>query len=479
MLMILTQVTVFGAVWALIKAYVTIIFAIPAILVYLAYGLIIPPIVTFIILYIVAKKADSNKGIVCNVFMHLLMLFTFISINSNPGTDDSFANLDKVVNSAVYGSLFTMAAFILFVLYVVFVTRAVSKNNSANRTPKVVKPLPRVKNIEKKKNVSLNLKTVGMILIVVSVTLILMGGGIIASTLINNNRSIELNNKKVRLRDFKDKIYCSYGGMCYRYNGKKMEYYEDEDETEGTYLDYLWGKYKIKNNRLYDKSDSCKYSTILKWDKDYFTIKCGDYVSHYYNIHHDKFNWSRDDFDVNLTGKAFKNDNYELYFLTKNLVLFANKEKQCVLTYDFDYNGDEFVSFYVNHFANSQCDGRSKGVPPTFNSQNEEFLGFNNVSFDKLNLIDKTYYNNKNSKEYLVEGSFDKGSRNSNFTLKNNILTIKDRETKTYKLEVVYVYDGQIYYKNTEDDNYPIIAYIRKTDQLCDSLSGCFDRTKN
>jgi hypothetical protein len=42
-----------------------------------------------------------------------------------------------------------MAAFILFVLYVVFVTRAVNKNNSANRTPKVVKPLPRVKNIEK------------------------------------------------------------------------------------------------------------------------------------------------------------------------------------------------------------------------------------------------------------------------------------------------------------------------------------------
>ena len=310
MLMILTQVTVFGAVWALIKAYVTIIFAIPAILVYLAYGLIIPPIVTFIILYIVAKKADSNKGIVCNVFMHLLMLFTFISVNSNPGTDDSFANLDKVVNSAVYGSLFTMAAFILFVLYVVFVTRTVNKNNSANRTPKVVKPLPRVKNIEKKKTVSLNLKTVGMILIVASVTLILMGGGIIASTLINNNRSIELNNKKVRLRDFKDKIYCSYGGMCYRYNGKKMEYYEDEDETEGTYLDYLWGKYKIKNNRLYDKSDSCKYSTILKWDKDYFTIKCGDYVSHYYNIHHDKFNWSRDDFDVNLTGNIKKSSSF-------------------------------------------------------------------------------------------------------------------------------------------------------------------------
>ena len=99
--MVLSVVNIFGAIWNLIKVFVTIIFAIPAIFVYFAYAFIIPPIVTFIILYIVARKAESNKGIICNIFMHVLMFFTFNTINKNPGTDDYIANLDKVVNSAV------------------------------------------------------------------------------------------------------------------------------------------------------------------------------------------------------------------------------------------------------------------------------------------------------------------------------------------------------------------------------------------
>ena len=123
MLILSDIITISKTTILLLKFFITIIFFIPSMFVYLAVGFIIPVIITFIAMYIPALKQNNFSAKLYAVITHIFLIVTYFVINSNPGTDDTFANLDKVVDSAVYGSIFTMCALITFIIYCVSLSR--------------------------------------------------------------------------------------------------------------------------------------------------------------------------------------------------------------------------------------------------------------------------------------------------------------------------------------------------------------------
>lgn len=113
---------------------ITIIFAIPATILGELVKLIIPPIITFVAMTYLAIKRNNNSAIFYNIIIHLLLIFTCIAVQSNPGTDDSFSTLDQVVNSVVYSSIFTFIAFIFFIVYLISVFKSKTNSNTITET---------------------------------------------------------------------------------------------------------------------------------------------------------------------------------------------------------------------------------------------------------------------------------------------------------------------------------------------------------
>lgn len=135
----------FGALFFLIKFIITVVFFIPSMLVYVAVSLIIPPIISFITMCNVALREGNYRAVIYNIVIHIFLILTWFAMESNPGTDDTLANLDKVVDSAVYGSIFTFCALIFFVLYLTAVGNSSYKRRQKEKeknTIKIVKDCP-------------------------------------------------------------------------------------------------------------------------------------------------------------------------------------------------------------------------------------------------------------------------------------------------------------------------------------------------
>lgn len=135
----------FTGIFALIKFFIVIVFFIPSAMVYFAVSLIIPPIISFITMCSIALKESNNRAIIYTILMHVFLVLNWFAMKSNPGTDDTFANLGKVIDSVVYSAIFTFCAFVFFMLFVGTIGNSSYKRRQKekeNNTIKIVKDCP-------------------------------------------------------------------------------------------------------------------------------------------------------------------------------------------------------------------------------------------------------------------------------------------------------------------------------------------------
>lgn len=116
------------------KTFITLLFFVPSMIVYLFVGYIVPVIISFVVLLYIALKQNNIFAVLSNVGLHLFMILSYFAINSNPGTDDTFANLDKVADSAVNGSIYTFIACIFLLIYIISVLYKYIKISKKNDT---------------------------------------------------------------------------------------------------------------------------------------------------------------------------------------------------------------------------------------------------------------------------------------------------------------------------------------------------------
>ena len=294
---------------------------------------------------------------------------------------------------------------------------------------------------------------------------------IIVSFVFNESTTIVNDNDVTK---YKGIIYCSWHDWCYIYKNRKIYLYEYDDEMEGKYLGLFFGKYKFKNEQLYNKSYYCKheYSTILKWNEDKFVVKCGDTVEHYFNVENQNPN-SYEDYYYDLTGEAFKNDKYEMYFISEDLFIFADSKELGWRDYRFIGFGDEYLEFLSNMF-NSDGALTFAELPSTFNKKTKSFLGYEAVSLDELQYINKNFVDMDNAIEqskYYMDYYFKKDSYYDSYEyyLKDNLLTVANEENQwTYSISAIYAVNDKIYYKLQEgNDSCSFLTFYKDTNELC------------
>ena len=246
-------------------------------------------------------------------------------------------------------------------------------------------------------------------------------------------------------KKYKDNVYCSQYGMCYTYDGLYLMYYEDEDESEDNYLDYL--QYKCIYTRLLN---TCQ-EKILTWDNNKMYVKNNgkDYVNGYYNVNVDL--GKRDNLD--LTNKTYKNKNLELYFTDKNNVIISgpnNTQQKCnyrITAYDFD----EYTTISYE-CPNKAYDKDDNYNSYTFDIKKDVIITFKKISKSKLKYIDFKYYDKDYN--YIINDSL----------YKNGHYKLNEEEAKTENLpEEIWINNKTI---RSQKKSYISDDYILSTNTL-------------
>lgn len=107
------------AIIATIEIIIVYVFSIPAFFICGIVESIIIPIIIFLVMVYYSMKKEIPKGILDTLLMHTCFILTYFTAKMNPGTDDTFKDLDKVFNSMLLSSLFAMLSLIFLYKFLI------------------------------------------------------------------------------------------------------------------------------------------------------------------------------------------------------------------------------------------------------------------------------------------------------------------------------------------------------------------------
>lgn len=183
-----------------------------------------------------------------------------------------------------------------------------------------------------------------------------------------------------------------------------------------TYYKDILKEYSIedKNYVLQDSCKDCK-DKIIYHTKNKLVIKVKNKILHYYKKNYEI---PRKEIEP-LKGKAFKNENNEIYFFNDHLIIIASeKGTQRKYGYTIENFDDEYSNVYLFH-----------ELAYTYNNETKEIIGFEPIEKDQLKKIDLSYYEEdgtiKVRENVQITGAFTLKNMNNNIELyvyKNKVL---------------------------------------------------------
>lgn len=108
---------------AVIEVLLVMVFFIPSGIFMMLTGAIFPFVLSFILFIRKANKYNDSDAMKYALLAHLFIILNYVAYLFNPGTDDSFKDLDKVFNSVLIGAFCTFIAIIFIVKFYVSIGR--------------------------------------------------------------------------------------------------------------------------------------------------------------------------------------------------------------------------------------------------------------------------------------------------------------------------------------------------------------------
>ena len=281
------------------------------------------------------------------------------------------------------------------------------------------------------------------------------------------------------VKEYENNIYCDFSAMCYEFEGNHLLYYEDVDETENYYEDIL------DRSCIYTKIFNTCRENIISWDQNRIEIKKGDFIESYYNVE----KTFRDNNQIDLTNKVFKNKNLELFFVSNNSVIVSgnNKAQEKCNCYISATTIDDYGRIRYE-YKNKVYDKENNSNMYSLDIKNDEILGFQKVTKNQLSRIDFSYFDQNYDyivdDKYYVTGHYKfKKTQISNaveLRLNKNKVTVTmpniitgDYNTNEYDLKIVEVNDKYILYDIPADGNQ--YYYDIKKETIC-TYNNCSEK---
>lgn len=107
-----------NGLFELFMGLIIVIGIVPAIVITMYMGTIIGPIIGCIALIIYLNKINRSYLIRHGILVHIYAFCTYVAMMLNPGTDGTFHNLPKVINSTFFASIFAILTIMSLILFI-------------------------------------------------------------------------------------------------------------------------------------------------------------------------------------------------------------------------------------------------------------------------------------------------------------------------------------------------------------------------